>query len=427
MKNLQILFLTLLMALPLAAQTGADSAGYSRFRFGGYGEMVASMMNYDVNRFTPTGSARRQRAFISIPRAVLAFDYKFTSRWILGIEIEFEAGGTGSAVELETSENGEYETEIEKGGEVALEQFHITRLIVPAFNVRVGHLILPIGLTNAHHEPINFFGTSRPEAETTLLPSTWHATGLELFGSFGLGLGQFDYQALITAGLNANGLDRDEWIAGGAQGLFETDNFTSPAYSLRLDWRGVKNLRMGVSGYYCPSTTANADKPQHYAELGRVPVGIATFDVQYRNSVVAARANFLYGNVGNSRALNMRNGRLPNASPYSRKTPVASEVISAGAEAGFDILKVCGAHGKSAHLYPFVRYEYVNPQWHVASGYTADSRLECSKWTAGLNWFALPNLVVKADYTHRTIGGGRYNSESQVNIGVAYVGWFVHK
>lgn len=25
-------------------------------------------------------------------------------------------------------------------------------------------------------------------------------------------------------------------------------------------------------------------------------------------------------------------------------------------------------------------------------------------WTAGLNWYALPNLVVKADYTTRQIG-----------------------
>ena len=37
-------------------------------------------------------------------------------------EIEFEYGGTGNAYELENTENGEYETEVEKGGEVALAQ-----------------------------------------------------------------------------------------------------------------------------------------------------------------------------------------------------------------------------------------------------------------------------------------------------------------
>lgn len=40
-------------------------------------------------------------------------------------------------------------------------------------------MIVPVGLTNAHHEPINFFGTVRPEGETTILPSTWHETGIE--------------------------------------------------------------------------------------------------------------------------------------------------------------------------------------------------------------------------------------------------------
>ena len=128
-------------------------------------------MDYGINRFrgTDNGSKKDHRNSISIPRFVLAFDYKFNSQWVLGAEIEFEAGGTGSAYEIENTENGEYEMEVEKGGEVALEQFHITRLIHPAFNVRAGHLIVPVGLTNEHHEPINFFGTSRPEGETTIL------------------------------------------------------------------------------------------------------------------------------------------------------------------------------------------------------------------------------------------------------------------
>lgn len=120
--------------------------------------MVASFKDYGINRFFGgnRGNSDDHRNTIAIPRFVLAFDYKFNSKWILGAEIEFESGGTGTAVELENSENGEYETEIEKGGEVALEQFHITRLIHPAFNVRAGHLIVPVGLTNAHHEPVNF-------------------------------------------------------------------------------------------------------------------------------------------------------------------------------------------------------------------------------------------------------------------------------
>ena len=42
-------------------------------------------------------------------------------------------------------------------------------------------------------------------------------------------------KAMIVAGLNANGFDRNTWIASGKQGIFEEDNFTSPGYVARLD------------------------------------------------------------------------------------------------------------------------------------------------------------------------------------------------
>ena len=271
----------------------ADTAGYSKFRFGGYGEIVASFKDYGINRFLNNGSTKEHRNTISVPRFIVAFDYKFNSKWVLGAEIEFESGGTGSSYELENKENGEYETEIEKGGEVAIEQFHITRLLLPSFNVRAGHMIVPFGLTNSHHEPINFFGTIRPESETSMLPSTWHETGIEFFGTFGKGSATFDYQAMIVAGLNANGFDRDEWIAGGKQGAFETDNFTSPGYVGRLDYRGVKGLRTGVSLYYCRNTAANSDKSQTYAAYDRIPLTMFSWDAQYKNC--ASHENIVNG------------------------------------------------------------------------------------------------------------------------------------
>lgn len=100
-----------------ACKQHTDNDEYTRFRVGGYGEVVASFKDYGINRYygNPNGNTRDHRNTISIPRFVLAMDYKFTPKWILSAEIEFEAGGTGSAMELENSENGEYETEMEKG------------------------------------------------------------------------------------------------------------------------------------------------------------------------------------------------------------------------------------------------------------------------------------------------------------------------
>ncbi len=427
-----VISLAALTGLSAAAQELADTAGYKKFRFGSYGEVVAAFKDYGINRFQAGGATKEHRNTISIPRFTLGIDYKFTPKWILGAEIEFEAGGTGTAVELENNENGEYETEIEKGGEVALEQLHITRLIMPEFNVRAGHQVIPIGLTNAHHEPINFFGTTRPESQTAMMPSTWHATGISVFGTFGKGYGVFDYEAMVVAGLNANGFDRDTWVDGGKQGFLEDDNFTSPGYVVRLDWRGVPGLRTGVSFYYCNNAGANADKSQTYAQYGKIPVEIFTWDAQYKNKYLTARADLTYGHIGNTKAVNAQNNRLPGASPYSRLTPVAKNALSYGAEVGFNFGNTFGIAGCPTFM-PFARYEYFNPQKSVAKPYTADNRLEVSKWMVGLNWFALPNLVVKADYsmrqigTNKVFGKGSYNSENEFSIGVAYVGWFFRK
>jgi hypothetical protein len=57
--------------------------------------MVAAFKNYGINRFngTTTGNSDLKRNTISIPRFVIAGDYKFSRHWMLGAEIEFESGG----------------------------------------------------------------------------------------------------------------------------------------------------------------------------------------------------------------------------------------------------------------------------------------------------------------------------------------------
>ena len=421
-----------------AAEQSADiyASGYNKFRVGGYGEALAKFMDYGINRFSGTsyGNSDEHRNSISIPRFVVAFDYKFNPKWVLGAEIEFEAGGVGIERELENSENGEYETEMEKGGEVALEQFHITRLIHPAFNVRAGHMIVPVGLTNYNHEPINFFGTSRPEGETTIIPSTWHETGISVFSTFGRGYADFDYEAMVVTGLNADGFGRDNWVADGKQGQFEVDNFTSPAYVARLNYKGVPGLRVGASFYYCNNVTANADKRYKYSSVGQSAVTIYSFDAQYKCKYLTARGMVIKGDLENAAAVGSVNvSNSGNSYHSSAMRKVAKGALTYGAEVGFNLKGIFGEPKKMPVIYPFVRYDYYNPQQVADKGQTLDARSQVSKWTAGINWYALPNLVVKADYTTRQIGTQKvfgttkYNSENEFAIGLAYVGWFLSK
>jgi len=430
MKRLLHLFtFALLISTTLAAQEGTQestiikntdsTSEYQKFRFGGYGEMAASYLDYGHNRFTPVGSVKDKRGTISIPRFILAFDYKFSSTWILGAEIEFEYGGTGAAREIEWhEEGGEYETEIEKGGEVALEQFHITKLIHRAFNVRAGHIIVPVGLTNAFHEPINFFGVYRPEGETTILPSTWHENGISFFGEFL----DFDYEVMMVAGLDPLGFRNTEWIASGQQKMFEVTTFTSPAFAGRLNYRGIKGLRIGVSGYY-NQASKNASKPNRTSHMKNT-INIITADAQYRNRNLTARASFVYGTLGDSEALSKVNRRSSSSSGYPR-TDVASAALSYGGEVGYNV----GSFFREGtpRIYPFVRYEYYNPMEKTQGTVLADKRMETSVWTGGVNYYALPNLVVKGEYSKRRIGGGNYNNENTVSVGLAYIGWFLSK
>ena len=62
----------------------SEEDDYQKFRFGGYGEMVAAFKDYGINRFYGgnDGNKKDGRNTISIPRFVLALDYKFNPKWI---------------------------------------------------------------------------------------------------------------------------------------------------------------------------------------------------------------------------------------------------------------------------------------------------------------------------------------------------------
>lgn len=428
MKRLFLSIFTLLFSFLLVdAQDDASTVTkktegfneYDKFRLGGYGEMAGSYLDYGFNRFTPSGSAKDNRGTISIPRFILALDYKFSPTWILGAEIEFEYGGTGVAREIEFyEEGGEYELEVEKGGEVVLEQFHITKLLHRSFNVRAGHIIVPVGLTNAFHEPINFFGVYRPEGETTILPSTWHENGLAFFGE----VDKFDYEVMVVAGLDPLGFRKTEWIASGQQKMYEMTSFTSPAFAGRLNYQGIKGLRLGVSFYY-NQASKNATKPQRTVKMKNT-VNIVTADAQYKTRNLTARASVVYGTLGDSEALSKVNRQNSGSSGYPR-TDVASAALSYGGEIGYNVGSFF--EGNAHRVYPFIRYEYYNPMEKTQGKVLADKRVQTSMWTGGVNYYALPNLVVKAEYANRRIGGGNYNNENRVSVGLAYIGWFLSK
>lgn len=392
-----------------------------RFRMGGYGEMLYQHFDYGPNSFYEKGSEEDNRSQISIPRFVIGIDFKFSPTWILGSEIEFEYGGTGSGIEYEYDEAGEYEMEVEKGGEVAIEQFHITKVFNKALQLRMGHMIVPVGLTNAHHEPIFFFGSRRAEGESTMLPCTWHETGIALLGT----IGKFNYNVLCVNGLDPNFFSRANFIQRGKQSMFETQTMTNPALAYRFEFKGNQSPRFGVSGYYAPKTTGNSTKPKKMEDID-VPVVLFSADAQYIGHRFTARTNMIWGKIGDSEELSKLNITMPKTGRISLfpRDQVAESAFTWYAELGYDIGNLIT---EKLSLVPFVRYEHYNTMQSVEGAVAIDPRYKKDLFTAGINYFPLRNLVIKADFAHRWVDSGNYHSENTFSLGVAYLAWMVKK
>ncbi|MDR3127240.1 MAG: OprO/OprP family phosphate-selective porin [Tannerellaceae bacterium] len=396
-----------------------------KFVLGGYGEAVAQRMWYtdDVARYAyPETHKGDTHGRFDLPHVVLYMGYEFGKGWRLSSEIEFEHGGSGSAYEVEYEEAGEYEHETEKGGEVALEQFWIEKTFSTKANLRMGHIIIPIGLTNAHHLPTEFFSVLRPEEESALLPCTWHQTGISFWGL----AGPLRYEALVTSGLDAERISSSEWIHGAALSPYEFEIGNAYAGAARLDYTLPKlPLRIGLSGYLGASALNSLKWKRYDNKNLKGIVAIGDLDAVFDNGKLIARANLLYGHLSDSYALSLTNKGLPSAGPGAR-TNVASEVLSYYIEAGYDLLNLFHAN-QCGKLYLYGHYGFYD------SMYGYDSRLQKQQgwyrkhiYAGGLNYYPLPQIVVKAEYTFRQFEDKyNYNNEPTLSLGIAYSGLFI--
>lgn len=409
-----------------AADSVMNHVKGNRLSVGGYGEVAYSRMFYSDNVYRYSNPAKYKddpsHGQFDIPHAVIYLGYDFGKGWTMGSEIEFEHGGNGVAYEKEYEESGEWEQEVEKGGEVELEQFWLQKAFSKVFHLRLGHIVVPFGLTNAHHEPLNFFTVYRPEGEATILPCTWHQTGASLWGYIGK---DWKYEVQFLAGLNALSFSRDNWIQGGSSSAFEFEPANKYGVSLRIDNYSIPGLRMAVSGYYGHTidNSLGRDASGTAAKLkGALVLGAFDFSFNRFNWIV--RGNFDYGHLGDASAIRTLAGRQTDISPFNQDY-VGKEAIATGVEAGYDIFsQIERLRQDKQKLYIFGRYEYYDSYKRSNSSEPLYSYTDRQRVAFGINYYPIPQIVIKADYSQRFLKSP-YNNEPSLNIGIAYEGFFL--
>src|SRR5262249_59650654 len=127
-----------------------------------------------VNQNREGGAQKDSRLTFDTTRLVLELEGKLPKYGLEAeVEVEFEHGGTGSAMELEYEEFGEFEQEVEKGGEVLVEEIYLKKELGEHFSLSLGRFYVAVGTLSEFYRPTDYLGTVRSEAETLIIPNTW--------------------------------------------------------------------------------------------------------------------------------------------------------------------------------------------------------------------------------------------------------------
>lgn len=342
-------------------------------------------------------------------------------------EIEFEHGGTGAAMELEYEEFGEFEQEIEKGGEVLLEELIVTKRFGEHFAMSAGRFYVAVGQLAHRHRPIDYLAAARSEAESLLLPAVWDEIGVQVQGR----LPWLRATAQVVNGLDSTGFSSQRFIALGHQRRFELVRATDLAFVGRLDAFPLPETEIGLSGYHggtsrnrpkadlvkdCPDAAEDQVAPCGYVDA---PVTLVDGHGAFRFGPVRGSAMVLWGHLANAAAVSARNERLSNALAVPR-TPVADQAMLAWGELGLDVAPWLGLPAEHA-LEPFVRVDWADSMFLPREDLFDNPRFERLVLTGGLSWTLTGDLVLKLDASHRRYASEAINTEETVRFALGFV------
>ena len=360
---------------PAASKVYAIRRGVS---IGGYGEMLYQ----DFDPRADDGTYSREPDTADLLRAVFYFGYKFSDHLLFNSEIEFEHAVAGD----------------DAPGEAAVEFAYLDYRPRRAFGIRGGLLLVPMGFITELHEPPIFHGARRPEVERVILPSTWRENGFGVYGD----VGPFSYRAYLIASLNASGFSPDEGIREGRQEGAES-LARDAALVVRGDFTPVPGLVFGASAFA-------GDTGQGDASIGGARLTLWDAHAEWRAHGVQVRGVCARGHLEDAGAVSL------SIDP-SGLTAIGSRSRGWYGQVAWNVLSLLGKGDRD--LSPFVRYEALDTQASVATGFVRDPVNDRTIRTYGITWKPIPNVAIKVDFQDSANRAG--TAVDQWNLALGYL------
>ena len=355
----------------------AAAAAYGRDRgvsIAGYGEMLIE--NYaDQNEGGEATGATTKSDFL---RAILYAGYRFNDKFLFNSEIE-----------------------VEHAKEIYVEFAYLDYQATENFGVRGGMLLAPMGLVNEFHEPTVFMGAERPVTENKIIPSTWRENGAGVYGTSDW----VSFRAYVM-----NGFNGAKFSSGGVRGGRQKGGkakATSMAFTGRLDITPTPGVFFGASVY-------SGDSGQGEVAVDDIEYGVRTtiFDLHGQAQVRGfdLRGVFARAQLGDAAQLNTKLGK-------SGTSGIAERMQGSYIQVGYDVLSQSTSAGDVA-LTPYLRYEVVDTQDQMPTGYARSLSTDNTYITAGVELKPIPNIVVKVD--HAWVSNDAETGVNQFNVNMGY-------
>jgi len=367
---------------------GAGTSDHNRVSVHGYGEM-------HFNRGTQEGGTTE----IDNHRFVIGVHALLTD-WIhLNAEIDFE--------------HAAQELEFEFG--------YLDFLLKPAFNVRAGVLLAPVGLLNEFHEPNLFWTVERPLLQVRMIPTTWTVAGAGIFGTpmdgvnyrvFAVGSLQSVEKTGASAGSGNGG--------GGSASSFSNDGIRGGRHQInkaiaedfsifaRVEFTKLfPGLQVGFS-------LVNGDTTHGIiAEDGNMTLIEA--DIKYRWKWFDMNASIVNTDINDAAAMNTFCGTAAGGCSGG----IASNNFGYNIQAGVHLPQLLG--WKTTHdIVPHFMFERVRTQDEMPAGTAADlSKNRNAVYTYGVSYMPIPEVALKIDHTHTKTEDSK--STDLFSMAVAYM------